>query len=218
MNNYLKKTMRIENAAHSNSGMTLVEMLIAMSIFLLIMAGSVYLLAQIYKNYGFSMEQGMAVSGVENSLKHMIEDIRGIRQSDAGAYPIESADNFDFVFYANVDGDSATERVHYFLENNLIKRGVSNPAGTPPSYPAGDETVTTIAESVVNSAAQPIFRYFNTNYPADQTNNPLAVPVSPVADIRLVKVDAYVNIDPFRAPNNIRLETFVMLRNLKNNW
>jgi hypothetical protein len=82
----------------------------------------------------------------------------------------------------------------------------------------GDETVTTIAGSVVNSASQPIFSYFNTDYPADQTNNPLATPVSPVADIRLVKADVYVNIDPFRAPNNIRLESFVMLRNLKDNW
>lgn len=210
--------MKIENTIHPNSGMTVVEMLMAISIFLLIMAGSVYLLAKIYRNYGYSMEQGMAVAGVENGLKHMIEDIRGMRQSDAGAYPIESADDFDFVFYANIDGDTATERVHYFLENNLIRRGVSDPSGTPPSYPAGDETMTTTAASVVNSAAQPVFRYFNTDYPADQTNNPLAVPVSPVADIRLVKADVYVNIDPYRAPNNIRLESYVMLRNIKDNW
>lgn len=198
--------------------MTVVEMLIAICIFSLLMLSSVYLLGRIYRNYGFAMEQGMAVSGAEHGMKQMIEDIRGLKQSDAGAYPIESADNFDFVFFANIDGDSATERVHYFLENGLIRRGVANPGGTPPSYPAGDETVNTIAEFVANDPEQPVFSYFNTDYPADQTNNPLATPVSPVADTRLVKVDMYVNIDPFRAPNNIRLESFVMLRNLKDNW
>lgn len=198
--------------------MTVVEMLIAICIFSLLMLSSVYLLGRIYRNYGFAMEQGMAVSGAEHGMKQMIEDIRGLKQSDAGAYPIESADNFDFVFFANIDGDSATERVHYFLENGLIRRGVANPGGTPPSYPAGDETVNTIAEFVANDPEQPVFSYFNTDYPADQTNNPLATPVSPVADTRLVKADMYVNIDPFRAPNNIRLESFVMLRNLKDNW
>ncbi|PIU79415.1 MAG: hypothetical protein COZ28_02485 [Candidatus Moranbacteria bacterium CG_4_10_14_3_um_filter_44_15] len=210
--------MRIKAEKFAQSGMTLVEMLIAMFIFILMMFSSVYVLHRIYKNYGFAMEQGMSVAAVEHSLKYIIEDIRGMRQSDTGAYPIESADDFDFIFYSDVDKDNVTEKVHYYLENNLIKRGISNPSGTPPSYPAGDETVTTIAESVVNSAVQPIFSYFNTDYPADQVNNPLAAPVSPVADIRLVKVDAYVNIDPFRAPNNIRLESYVMLRNLKDNW
>lgn len=198
--------------------MTVVEMLISIFIFLIMMTGSVYLLTKIYKNYGFAMEQGMAVSAVEHSLKQVIEDARGMRQSDAGAYPIESSDDFSFIFYSDVDNDSATEKVHYYLENSLIKRGVSDPSGTPPSYPAEDEAVTTIAEYVVNDLSQPLFYYFNTDYPTDQTNNPLATPVSPVADIRLVKADVYVNLDPFRAPDNIRLESYVMLRNLKDNW
>ncbi|MDI6778079.1 MAG: type II secretion system protein [Patescibacteria group bacterium] len=202
----------------AQSGMTLVEMLISMFIFILMMFSSVYVLHQIYKNYGFAMEQGMSVAAVEHSLKYIIEDIRGMRQSDAGAYPIELADDFNFIFYSDVDKDDVTEKVHYYLENNLIKRGISNPSGTPPVYPAEDETVTTLAENVVNTALQPLFCYFNTNYPADQVNNPLATPVSPVADIRLIKMDVYVNLDPFRSPDNIRLESYVMLRNLKDNW
>ncbi len=198
--------------------MTIIEMLIAMFIFTLIMFGSVYLLSQIYKRYGFAMEQGMSTSAVEHSLKIIIETVRGMKQSDGGAYPIELATNTGFTFYADADNDGITEKVHYFLENNLIKRGVSKPSGTPPTYPAGDGTVTTLAEHVVNSPAQPLFYYFNTDYPVDQAGNPLTTPVSPVSDIRLVKADIYVNIDPFRSPDNIRLESYVMLRNLKDNW
>lgn len=214
----MRELMQIQTSKKFNSGMTVVEMLIAICIFLMIMTGSTYLLAKIYKNYGFAMEQGMSVAAVEHSLKYIIEDIRGMRQSDAGAYPIESADDFDFIFYSDVDKDNVTERVHYYLENNLIKRGVSNPSGTPPVYPTEDETVTTLAEHIVNAGLQPLFCYFNTDYPADQVNNPLTTPVSPVADIRLVKTDVFVNLDPFRSPDNIRLESYVTLRNLKDNW
>jgi len=203
---------------YRQKGMTLVEMLIAMFIFIMMMFGSAYLLAQIYKRYGFAMEQGMSTHAVQHSLKAVLEELRGIRQSDAGSYPIEAADDFRFTVFADADKDGTTERVHYFFENGEIKKGISEPSGTPPAYPVGDQAVSTISADVANTAMQPLFYFYDTNYPADQANNPLATPVSPVSDIRLVKIDIYYNLDPLRAPDNIRLESFVELRNLKDNW
>lgn len=198
--------------------MTLVEMLIAMFIFILIMGGSIYLLSQIYKRYGFVMEQGISANQVQHSLKMMIEEIRRTSQADSGAYAVQSADKFDFVFFADIDNDSTVERVHYYLQNQSIKKGVTKPSGTPAVYPSGDQVVTTIVNYVQNTSGQPMFYYFNSSYPADQTNNPLAVPVSQVNMIRLVKVDIYFNLDPYRSPDNIRLESYVEMRNLKDNW
>lgn len=198
--------------------MTLVEMLIAMFIFTLIMFSSAYVLGQIYKRYGFAMEQGMSTYAVQHSLKLVLEELRGIRQSDAGSYPIEEAGDNSFTVFADADKDGATERVHYFLENGEIKKGVTEPSGTPPSYPDGDQAVSVVAEHIVNAAEQPLFSYFNSDYPVDQENNPLSTPVSPVSGIRLVKIDIFLNIDPLRAPDNIRLESYVELRNLKDNW
>lgn len=198
--------------------MTVVEMLIAIFIFILMMGGSMYLLVQIYKNYGFAMEQGMSVNAVQHSLKIMVEEIRGACQSDSGAYPLQEADENELIFFADIDEDGITERVHYYKESEFLKKGVSRPSGNPTVYPANDETVTTITGHVANTALEPLFFYYNTNYPADQANNPLAAPVSPLSDIRLVKVDLYFNLDPNRAPDNIRLESFVELRNLKDNW
>jgi len=199
-------------------GMTLVEMLIAMFIFILMMFGSAYLLGQIYKRYGFAMEQGMSTHAVQHSLKIILEELRGIRQSDAGSYPIEEAGDFSFTVFTDADKDGVTERVHYFFENGEIKKGLTEPSGTPPSYPEGDQSIAVIAEHVINTAEQPLFYYFNKNYPVDQVNNPLPAPVSPVSDIRLVKIDIFYNLDPLRAPDNIRLESYVELRNLKDNW
>ena len=185
--------------------MTIVEMMIAMFIFTLIMVGSVYLLQQIYKRYGFAMEQGISMNQVQHSLKTMIEEIRRASQADSGAYAIQNANKFDFIFFADIDTDGKTERVHYYFENNSIKKGVTEPAGLPASYPAGDQSVTTIANYIHNTSDQPIFYYYNPSYPADQINNPLSTPVAQIDAIRLVKVDVYFNLDPYRAPDNIGL-------------
>lgn len=198
--------------------MTLVEMLIAMFIFVLMMFGSTFLLSQIYKRYGFAMEQGMSTHAVQHSLKIVLEELRGIRQSDAGAYPIEEAEDFSFTSFSDSDRDGATERIHYYFENGEIKKGVTEPSGTPPSYTEGDQSVSTIAEHVVNTSGQPLFYYFDGNYPVDQENNPLTTPVSQISDIRMVKIDIFYNLDPYRSPDNVRLESYVELRNLKDNW
>jgi len=207
-----------KKSIQSNSGMTLVEMIIAMFIFTLIMVGSAYLLRQVYVRYGFAMEQGISVNQVQHSLKTMIEEIRRASQADSGAYAIQSADEFDFIFFADIDSDSETERVHYYFENDSIKKGVTKPSGLPSSYQAEDQIVTTIADYVHNTSSQPIFYYYNSSYPVDTINNPLSTPVSQIDTIRMVSVDIYFNLDPSQAPDNIRLESFVEMRNLKDNW
>lgn len=202
----------------SQQGLSLVEMLIAIFIFVLMMGGSVYLLSQIYKRYGFAMEQGMSVNETQRAMKIMVEEIRRARQADSGAYPIVSADDFNFVYYSDIDKDNVTERVHYYLDDEAIKKGITDPSGTPPAYPAGDQSVSVIAEHIQNAADEPLFSYYNSDYPEDQVSNPLAVPVTQVSQIRLVKVDIFFNLDPYRSPDNIRLESYVEMRNLKDNW
>lgn len=212
------KIRKLARKKYSGSGMTVVEMLIAMFVFVLIMVGSVFLLRQINKRYGFAIEQGVSVNQIQHSLKTMIEEVRKGRVADSGAYAIQSADKFDFVFFADIDNDDATERTHYYLQNGSVKKGVTKSSGTPPAYPSGDQNTVTIANYVQNTSNQPLFYYYNSNYPADQTNNPLATPVTQVNAIRLVKVDIYYNLDPYRSPDNIRLESYVEMRNLKDNW
>ncbi len=210
--------MSEENKKFFRSGLALVEMLIAIFIFVLIMGGSAYLLSRIYNRYGFAMEQGMSVSETQRAMKTMIEEIRRTRQADSGAYGIVSADDFDFVFYSDVDGDGDTERVHYYFENNEILRGIAEPNGIPPSYPVEDQSVSIISKYVQNETDEPLFSFYNSDYPTDAVNNPLATPVAQVNQIRLVKIDIFFNLDPYRAPDNIRLESYVEMRNLKDNW
>jgi len=208
----------IKKIFYSQKGLSLVEMLVAIAIFSLILLGTLQLIKYIYKNYGYAMEQGLSLNDVQRGLKILVNDIRGARQADSGAYAIVSADEFDFIFYADIDKDNITERVHYYLQNQAIKKGITKPSGTPPSYPSEDQTTTTLISHVINTVSQPLFYFYNTNYPADQVNNPLQVPVGSLDAIRMVKVDIYYNLNPYRAPDNVRLESFAEMRNLKDNW
>lgn len=198
-------------------GLTLVEMLVAIFILSAGMLGFSLLFSSSWKSNKFILETGVTSIRVNRASTEIINNLRKVRQADNGDYPIESADDFDIQVYLDVDNDGVTERVHYWLDdvNDRLMRGIREPsAAQPPTYAAGDGTTSTIAEYIVNDATQPLFYYYNENYPGDTVNNPLATPAS-VGDIRLVRVFIRMNIDPIKAPNNINIESFVDLRNLE---
>lgn len=197
-------------------GMSLVEMIIAIFILFMGMEGMTILFLNSWKSNKFVLETGNASLIASRSVNQVVKDIRRARQADNGDYPVESGTDFDLKIYLDVDADGVTERVHYFLSDGSLYRGVTNPSATTPvSYPVGDEVVQEMAQYISNTPTDPLFSYYNRDYPADTMNNPLAAPIA-VQDIRLIQVHLLVNIDPVHAPNNINVESFAELRNLNN--
>ncbi|MFZ1654261.1 MAG: type II secretion system protein [Candidatus Moraniibacteriota bacterium] len=198
-------------------GMTLVEMLVAIFIMGIGTIGFTLLFSSSWKTNKFILETGVTAVQVNRASSDIINNLRKVRQADNGDYPIESGDDFDIQVYLDIDNDGVTERVHYWLDtaNDQLMRGVREPsAATPPTYASGDGTTSIIANYIVNEAAQPVFYYYNENYPGDTVNNPIATPIA-IEDVRLVRVLLRMNIDPIKAPNNINVESFVDLRNLE---
>src|SRR3989338_9111961 len=199
-------------------GMTLIEMLVAIAVMLIAMEGFTLLFVKSWETNKFILEEGLASAAGSRATKKIITQLRSVRQEDKGDFPVESGADFDVKVYADIDDDGVTERVHYFLDlaTDELKVGVTDPLGTTPiTYPASDDTVTVLASYVVNESDNPAFYYYNENYPGDTVTNPLATPIN-VEDARLIRVHLLVNIDPIRAPNNINIESFADLRNLKN--
>lgn len=193
------------------SGMTLMELIIAMSIMTLAMGGFSLLFVRSWTQNGFILETGMASANASRAVEGIVKEIRKARQADNGGYLIDSGDSFSLTFYEDIDDDGVTERVHYFLENGTLKRGIREPTAPPsPTYASGDGTVTVLASFIDNQNNEPLFFYFGDNYPADTT--PLSVPVT-VNDVYLVRVKAIVNIDPVHAPNDVTIESIAKLRN-----
>lgn len=204
---------------YNKKGLTLIDTIISISIFSIGIAGFTMLFAHAWKTNSFIIEEGEASRGGSMALNKVITDLRKIRQAENGDYPIKSGDNFNLVVYLDDDNDDVAEKVHYFLEDGQLKKGVTEPnAGTPPTYPNGDQTVSVIANYVTNTSEQPLFYYYNEDYPGDTVNNPLNIsPTLPIGDIRLVRIHLWINIKPLTAPDNVNFESFVDLRNLNEN-
>lgn len=96
-------------------GFTLIETLVAIAVFTLIMgavAGSVVML---YRTYGFTFQQSQAIEEARRGIEVMVKEIRGATFGDDGTFIIEKAEDQEFVFYSDIDGDGKVERVRYFL-------------------------------------------------------------------------------------------------------
>ncbi|MEI6650684.1 MAG: prepilin-type N-terminal cleavage/methylation domain-containing protein [Candidatus Moraniibacteriota bacterium] len=196
------------------AGMTLVELIVSIFIMTVGMAGFSMLFLRSWNMNRFILETGVASAAASRGVDKLVSDLRKIRQGDDGSYPMVLGNGLELTAFLDIDNDGTTERIHYFLQNGSLKRGVAKPDTThqPVSYPSG-ETVTTIANFVVNTVDKPIFYYYNDNYPGDTVNNPLHTPVA-VQDVRLVKVRLIVNINPNRAPEETTIESFAEFRNL----
>jgi len=196
--------------------MTIIEMLVSISIFALGIGGFALLFSKTWQANSFTLEMGQSAMEASQGVNTMTGYIRKAQQSDDGSYPIVSAADNDLVLYSDYNKDGVVERLHFYKNGQNVLMGVTNPTNTmPKTYPAGDQNVITIAESIVNDASTPIFYYYNKDYPVDTTNNPLSSPVD-FSIIRLMKVYLQINLNPIHAPNNIEMQTFVELRNLNN--
>ncbi len=202
----------MKNIFENKKGMSLVELIIASVIVTLLLGAiSVAAFRSFYLNR-YLLEQGLNNSALRNSLRGIERDLREAKQADSGSYMIQLADDFELIFFADIDNDSITERIHYYLENNQLKKGITKPTGFPSNYSAEDMIVKIVGQGIINTSSQPLFFYYNKNYPTDVTNNPLKTPATP-AEVSLIQISIFANINPNHVPDSMHLETFVRPRN-----
>lgn len=196
------------------SGLTLIELIMAMAILVIGMEGFSLLFSRVWRNNSYTLEMGQSSMKVSQGLSKIINYLRNTRQGDDGAYPVQLADDNELIVFSDYDKDGATERLHFYKNNQDILMGATDPTATlPKTYPAGDQQTIIIISNIVNDDSVPIFYYYNQDYPADTTNNPVATPAL-TANVRLVKIYLETNIIPNRAPDNIKIQSFVEMRNL----
>ncbi|MBI2410454.1 MAG: prepilin-type N-terminal cleavage/methylation domain-containing protein [Candidatus Kerfeldbacteria bacterium] len=200
----------------NKDGFTIIEMMVVTAIIAMLSVMAAHFLVTGLNIQRFVSEQNDAIAESRKALKTMVSELRETVPADTGAYPIEDATEQEIIFYSDVDKDNETERVRYFLEGTNIQRGIIEPSGDPLEYLPENETVTTISHYIQNGS-DPVFTYYNQNYPADTSTNPLAEPTN-ISEIRLVEIRVLTNVDPNRVPDTRELEAMVMLRNLKENF
>jgi hypothetical protein len=201
-------------------GVTFIETVVTVGILSVVMLGSSLFFVRMWRIHGFAMEMGVASFVANRGVENAVENIRRARQAENGAFPIVQADDHDLTFYEDYDGDGDIERVHYFVDDQKFKIGVTEPdfTGMVPTYPNGDQIVKEAANYIVNeNAGMPTFEYYDENGMIFAYNDvdgiALSTPATP-SDIKMVKILLFVNPDPLRAPNNVRIQSFVVIRNL----
>lgn len=196
-------------------GFTLIEVIIAVVITGILGAallGLQYIISQnqivVWKNY-------LGVEEANSSITALVREIRTAQNGDNGAYPLESAQDTQIVFYTDYDFDGSTERIRYSLEGTEFSKGVIEPEGFPATYPESQEKVKVLAENVRNKDA-PVFYYYNGNWPEDTENNPLVTPANP-SDVKLIQVYLRLNTQSNKPNEDYILESYTQVRMLKEN-
>lgn len=197
-------------------GFTLLEVMVTLAILLVAVSILLFSIVRVYDLNRYTLELADAVNFARKGIESMTKEIREASLADNGNYPILEAEDQRFTFYSDIDADTNVERVTYLLDNTNLLKVVTEPTATPPiEYPSSNTSTTTVAQYIRNGS-EPIFFYYNGDYPADTVNNPLSSPI-PINEIRLVRLLLKININPEKAPQDTVLEIFIHLRNLKDN-
>ena len=202
---------KLKNGKNTASGFTLIETLFGVAIFVLIIGALTLFSKSVWVNNSFISAGLVDTNAGRQVLKTMVSEIRTASTSDTGTYVINQAGASSFTFFANIDTDTLKEKVRYFLSGTTLQRGVIKPTGSPLSYNAANEKISTLLQNVQGSS---IFEYFDKNY--DGTTAPLSFPIN-IPNVRLVKITITTDADPNRPPAPMVFSTQVSIRNLKDN-
>lgn len=197
----------------NTKGYSLLELNVALGIFIImiILVGS--FMFQAYVLNRFTAEQNEAIESAKKSVETIVSELREASTADTGAYVLDTADAQNLIFYSDIDSDAAVEKIRYYLAGTDLTKETTKPGGDPLQYNAASTTSFVLSEYVRNGTT-PIFTYYTGNYPASST--PLSYSAS-VSQAKLVHVYLEINVNVALAPDSIKVESDVQIRNLKTN-
>lgn len=198
--------MHAEFSTHTR-GLSLLETIVWIGMFGMAMVSISSAMLYFYRTSTYAMQEASAVTSAQHGIDTMVRTIREAAYASNGAYPIVSFAANDVVFYADVDSDSAIEKVHYYVQGTNLYEGITNPTGDPLTY-SGSETAAAIAGDVRNlSQSINAFTYYDasgieiTNY-------------ANISGLRFVTANIAVDVDVNKPPASIVIRSSAAMRNL----
>lgn len=196
-------------------GFTLIEILVTIGIASLFIIGIGSILVAGFKYRAIIWEQLSTQNEGRKIVQDFVNEIRTASYSNAGAYPLEIAQAQQIAFYSNIDNDVWRERVRYFVEGTVLKRGITKPNGTPLTYSSSNEIITDMVHDIANSTST-IFYYYDQNYNGLATSSPLSFPID-TSLVRMIRFSLKLDANPHFSPEPLEVEAIGGIRNLKNN-
>jgi len=202
----------IGNSSQSEAGFTLIEVLVSSAILVILAMGFLSIQYVLSQNQVSAWRNYLSIESANVAMSAIVHELRDARASDIGSYTLEVANDQEIIFYSDYDYDGVVERIRYSLSGYNLTKGIVEPSGSPLSYPLASEK-TKVVSDIVQNATQPIFYYYNSDWPSDTTNNPLTAS-DRIAEARQVKIILITNADPDDTKNDYVLESDVRLRML----
>ena len=188
----------------NKKGFTLVEIMVVTAIFLVVSIITADIIINSLKSIRFESELAAAVENARKSMNAMTKEIRGANTSEKGDYPLAVAQENELIFFNDINNDDLMEKIRYYLNGTNLIREVYLP-GALQNYSVLNSTETIAMH--INNNNIPIYTYYDSNYAVAAAIN----------QIRMIKIQIIININPAAAPNNYVLESDVSFRNLKDN-
>ncbi len=196
-------------------GFTLVEVL-TVTIIIAALGLVIFSLQSTVKNTQFNIWSNyLSVEDSNNIIQTLARELRTAKSADNGAYLLEAAEDQMIIFYSDIDFDGQAEKVRYQLSGNVLTKGITKPSGSPISYLPENEK-NKILSTLVQNGQNPVFYYYNGDWPEDQDNNPLTLN-SRIAETRLIKISLSFNTQENKLNKNFDIQAFAQLRMLKDN-
>lgn len=193
--------------------MTLVELLVAVSLFTILMLVVTNGIQQLYVYNAYTFAQAYQVQNARLGMQAFIRDVREMTFADDGTFPLAAMEPNRIGFYSDIDRDDSVEYVEFaYTGTTTITKSVFNATGTPPVY----DTVTPDQVFTLSRYVQNNLQSTSTFFYYDESGNPITDP-SALTDVRYVEAQIIVNIDPVRDPGQFMLRSSAALRNVKEN-
>lgn len=194
-------------------GFTLIETIMTIGILTIAIVVVGAFVVYTYRYINTTFGKTLAITNAKKVIATFSRELREAMPADDGSYLIASAEDFEIVFYSDIDTDDDIEKIRYFLEDQKMKKEVTNPVSGVYGEP---ETAKVISSYVRNPTTTPLFYFYDRTYRGQATGTPLATPVSvdSLSGIRLIGLKVIIDAD-VRNADSVTLETKAKLRNLE---
>jgi type II secretory pathway pseudopilin PulG len=194
------------------SGMTLVETVVAIGIYTILILAITGSVTSLYQTNSYALSQANEVDNARRGMTQWNRDVKEMTTAEDGTFPLVRIEPHTLGYYSDTDQDDRVEYVEYILASTTLTKYSYNPVGSPVTYDfSSPDKVQTLSLYVQNlNQGTSTFSYF------DETGAMLSS-TSPVINVKYIKAQIIVNIDPFRSPGEFMLRSSIAPRNLKDN-
>jgi len=192
--------------------MTLVETVVAIGIYTILILAITGSVTSLYQTNSYALGQANEVDNARRGMTQWNRDAKEMTTAEDGTFPLVKIEPHVLSYYSDTDQDDSVEYVQYILASTTLTKYTYNAIGTPATYdfssPDEAQTLSLFVQNINQGTST--FSYF------DETGAELSS-TSPVINVKYIKAQIIVNIDPFRSPGEFMLRSSIAPRNLKDN-